>query len=639
MFEQFPYANFHEMNMDWVIKVVKDFLDKYTHIEETIQTGLNDLDQKAEDLQALLQEWYDTHSEDIAEQLRQALADIQQELANSIEEFDTETQQIVERVIQSIPADYSTLATNAIQQRGVRQNEGDTVLTDFDTAIQNRVYTITSMVGVAHAPTTITGTLLNINGDSNFTSGSAQIYLANNGQVFTRICWGGGGGSWSPWQVLYSSMGIREDGTGTVLTDFNEALTNKIYTITDGTGIQNAPTDGAGTLFSFNATSGAYNGAAQVFLSYDGRMFSRICWNNTWTGWRANNTPDPALLLMAIGIRQNEGDTVLTDFNDALANRIYTITSMVGIANAPTQYAGTLLTANGAPSYTNGQFQIFITTENIIYYRIKWNNEWTPWTQTTPFDSQSFYAGIDIFSKFCVIGDSFASGYICTTTEPEGANHFYLAWGRMIARRHGITCNLQSRGGYSTYDFCSQSDPEYNIRGLGRLITETSTPGQANDLYLLCLGINDSNEQKTFGNKQGGLAYLGSPTDINLSDPTQNANSFWGNYGKIIQTIRTNSPTSRVVMCTFCRRPTPATAAAYDSYNQAIREIAAFFSIPCIELTDDPFFRSSYYLDNMQGYHPTAPQYVGYSHAMERLLSKCMVTNYLFFYEWTGMPS
>lgn len=636
--ENFPYSNFHDLNMDWIIKIAKDFLDQYTHIQETIDNGLDALDEKATNLEALLQDWYDTHSEDIANQLASALADIRAELASSISAFDTQAQAIVNEVIQSIPADYTALSNNSIQQRGVRQNEGDTVMTDFDTALQNRIFTITSMAGVSHAPTSVTGTLLNINGDSSYTSGRAQLYFANNGQVFTRMCWGGSGGTWSPWQELYSAIGVRETGEGAVISDFNDAIPNKIYTITDGTATQNAPNDGAGTLFTFNGTSSSSNGTAQLFMTYDGKLYSRVRWNNAWTAWRSDTVPDMTLLLMAIGARQNEGGTVLTDFNNAVANRVYTFGSMAGVSNAPTNNTGTLFTMNGDPSFSNGQAQVFITNAQELFYRVKWNNNWTVWIQSTPFSPQSYYAGIDIFEKFCIIGDSYATGYICTTTEPDGTNHWYLSWGRMIARRHSMTCHLQARGGYSTYDFVNPSDPEYSNRGLGKLISDVTT-GNADDMYIIAMGINDSNSSKTFGNKQGGLSYIGSSLDINLSDPTMNANSFWGNMGRIIQTIRTNSPTSRVILSTYSRLPSPATAEAYDAYIQAIKEIATFFSLPCIEVTDDPFFNSPYYLNNMVGYHPTAPQYVGYSYAMERLISKCMVENYLFFYEWTGMPT
>lgn len=97
--ENFPYSNFHDLNMDWIIKIAKDFLDQYTNIQETINTGLNDLDTKAETLQNLLQEWYNTHSEDIAN-----------ELTTAIQEFQTEANRIGANVIASIPADYSKLS-------------------------------------------------------------------------------------------------------------------------------------------------------------------------------------------------------------------------------------------------------------------------------------------------------------------------------------------------------------------------------------------------------------------------------------------------------------------------------------------------------------------------------------------------
>lgn len=114
----FPYTNFHELNLDWIIKIAKDFLDQYTHIQETIENGLVSLDEKttagldaldtkAETLQNLLQAWYDTHSEDIATQLAGALADMNQLLATNTGLFDTHADAKAAQTIQSIPADYS----------------------------------------------------------------------------------------------------------------------------------------------------------------------------------------------------------------------------------------------------------------------------------------------------------------------------------------------------------------------------------------------------------------------------------------------------------------------------------------------------------------------------------------------------
>ena len=110
--ENFPYSNFHDLNMDWIIKIAKDFLDQYTHIQQIIEDGetsiqniteqgLEDLQTKATQLENLLQQWYDTHSEDIA-----------QELATAVANFAIQAQEKAEETLESIPADYTSLATD-----------------------------------------------------------------------------------------------------------------------------------------------------------------------------------------------------------------------------------------------------------------------------------------------------------------------------------------------------------------------------------------------------------------------------------------------------------------------------------------------------------------------------------------------
>ena len=130
--EGFPYSNFHDLNMDWIIKIAKDFLDQYTHIQETIangeeslqtltDSGLEQLQNKADSLEALLQEWYNTHSEDIADQLANAINDLNtwytthegyldQYVTSSINTFNTSAEQKGAEVIASIPSDYTSLS-------------------------------------------------------------------------------------------------------------------------------------------------------------------------------------------------------------------------------------------------------------------------------------------------------------------------------------------------------------------------------------------------------------------------------------------------------------------------------------------------------------------------------------------------
>ena len=123
MFEGFPYTNFHELNLDWIIKIAKDFLDQYTHIQDTITQGLEDLDTKAQQLTALLDAWYNEHSEDIADQLADALQDLNdwytthqgylnQYLTDSIAAFETAADEKAAQTIASIPEDYTELSND-----------------------------------------------------------------------------------------------------------------------------------------------------------------------------------------------------------------------------------------------------------------------------------------------------------------------------------------------------------------------------------------------------------------------------------------------------------------------------------------------------------------------------------------------
>lgn len=128
--EGFPYTNFHELNMDWIIKIAKDFLDQYTHIQEIIaqgiedignktEEGLEDLQEKYDALETLLNEWYETHSEDIANALADALSDLNdwytthenylnQTLAANIAEFTAEANARALEALATIPADFTS---------------------------------------------------------------------------------------------------------------------------------------------------------------------------------------------------------------------------------------------------------------------------------------------------------------------------------------------------------------------------------------------------------------------------------------------------------------------------------------------------------------------------------------------------
>ena len=118
--ENFPYSNFHDLNMDWIIKIARDFLDQYTNIQNTISTGLDDLDTKATELQELLDAWYTEHSEDIARQLADALEAMDQALTEKTAQFNSDADTKTAESLASIPDDYTALSNKVADlEKGV----------------------------------------------------------------------------------------------------------------------------------------------------------------------------------------------------------------------------------------------------------------------------------------------------------------------------------------------------------------------------------------------------------------------------------------------------------------------------------------------------------------------------------------
>lgn len=137
MFENFPYTDMHQLNLDWIIKIAKDFLDQYTHIQQLItdganslqtltNVGLQQLQDKADALEALLDQWYNTHSEDIADQLADALndlnawytqhqEDLNQIFTAKITQFNNLADTIAKDTIRSIPSDYTALSNKVLE--------------------------------------------------------------------------------------------------------------------------------------------------------------------------------------------------------------------------------------------------------------------------------------------------------------------------------------------------------------------------------------------------------------------------------------------------------------------------------------------------------------------------------------------
>lgn len=224
------------------------------------------------------------------------------------------------------------------------------------------------------------------------------------------------------------------------------------------------------------------------------------------------------------------------------------------------------------------------------------------------------------FEKFAVVGDSYASGeiYVADSSQSKGytvADYYPKSWGQILARKYGATCINLSVGGLTTRTWLT------NSHGLTKMLAE-----KPQELYLCALGINDEISL--------GTSYLGTIEDIkNYDSYSDYPDTFYGNYGKIIEQIKAHAPKSKILLMSMAYLYN----VTEDNFTAAIKNIADYYKIPFINIKDDAFYsKDSIYKTGQSYNHPTAPLYAGMAQANERLFCQCTVSYYNYFKDFTG---
>lgn len=213
------------------------------------------------------------------------------------------------------------------------------------------------------------------------------------------------------------------------------------------------------------------------------------------------------------------------------------------------------------------------------------------------------YCPVGAFGSIGAIGDSYTAGSIvkADNTWVDMPSQSYIA---VMGKRAGVSWSNYGMGGTNTRTYITNK--------LSDVLS-----ADPNDFYFLALGINDSSL---------GTDYIGSISDINDSDYTQNADSFYGNYGKIIVQVKAHAPNAR-----FCMVKIPIYVALRKELNVAIEAIAEHYGFACIDPMDDPYFYSKTFYSRISN-HPSCIGYAGMALAYERLLSKAIEKNPLYFF-------
>jgi lysophospholipase L1-like esterase len=240
--------------------------------------------------------------------------------------------------------------------------------------------------------------------------------------------------------------------------------------------------------------------------------------------------------------------------------------------------------------------------------RLSWvgldgKEEWKPWNKNEMLPSLSF------MDTFTVIGDSYSAGHL-SDMKGGAISPTRFAWGNILAKDIGAKCVNLSVSGYTAYDWATNKISDLN-----------KTPVQ--DLYIIALGINDALPSHDEA--------LGTIADIN-DDPNKNANTFYGNYGKIISAIKHHDVNARIILLTIMTKYD--STSRKDEFNTAIKNIGAKYNIPVADLDQESYFASNDFNNLKNGGHPTIVGYSLMARALKHAIQKTIYQNNTYFDEW-----
>ena len=220
-----------------------------------------------------------------------------------------------------------------------------------------------------------------------------------------------------------------------------------------------------------------------------------------------------------------------------------------------------------------------------------------------------------IFHDFGVISDSLGVGNMEGVNEKTGEyvyqDFFEYSWGKSIERATGCTYHRFGRGGQHLHDNNWFDEWKEKI---------VNNPVQC---YLINIGFNDFNWLNADSSRYGTI------NDIK-TDYTQNPNTFYGQYGKMIQLIKSVQPKARVFLCNMEWNNTDN-----SNINSVIADISNYFDrcylIDLHTYAHEPtwnvpnVFKTGQYHKNTLGYQLTAwniMSYVDYiiRHNMEEFI-------------------
>lgn len=493
---------------------------------------------------------------------------------------------------------------------------------DYNNLLPNKIYTINYADGnqLNEPETNFNGTILSIAPKTNSFIGNVQIaYGLDN--TYIRINWSG----WTSWKALnIANFSLNSASKwNTYNNNFNNLIPNNTYIISYiDSNIQNAPDENfIGTVITMGGNADVYNGQIQLAFDLNNNFYFRIKWASTWYNWYSFSELD--LSYQSIISSPDKWTPFENDCNNLVPNKCYVISYNSNIQNLPeTDFIGTIISLAGKPNSYNGQIQIAIDLNNNMLFRVRWSNSWLNWYKiinkddvntlidnklaNLPINNLELYK---VFKTVGIIGDSLASGESSykDNGEIKFVDLYQYSWGQFMAKSSGNKYINFSKGGMTTKGWLINSD--YGL-------PFAKQPENRCDSYIIGLGVNDRNSEMT----------VGTSADIDLENSDNNKDTFYGNYGKIIQEIQKLYPTVKIFVLTI-----PSSNSNNTNYNNAIRDMANIFNnVYCIDLYNNVYdaYNSGFIENNKRDGHYNAIAYEYMAEIIARQISLYMADNY-----------
>ena len=369
--ENFPYSNFHDLNMDWIISIVKDFLDKNANIEELINTGIENIGSTTEESVETLENTTSDSITALENKETNILTELETELDNAMSAFNTNATTRAQQALSTIPSDYSDFYNNSLVYRGSLVDGSD-----LNTVQTIGIWGVSSGRTYSNKPSDISsGFLVCIKYQDNF---NIQIILQFNGDtVYSRQ---NINGTWSAWEVfnnthVYSGIGLLANNS-----NLNDCKVGSVWGLGSERTYSNKPSGvSSGILITFRFDNSTTI-KMQYILSFTEGIWTRY-YISSWTAWSKIDTPN--------AIENFERLANDTDLNSITTDSIYSLGSERTYYNSPITESGWLFTL---VFQSNVFTQIAMSLNGQeIYIRYYLIDHWVNWFSQSRHNAQNHY--------------------------------------------------------------------------------------------------------------------------------------------------------------------------------------------------------------------------------------------------------